>query len=146
MVWELTLCFGFSGHLQGVQGPKGQKGEPYIVAPEIISRHRVRTSATPSSSSCPVQFCRHMMESNFFLHMHGQVPRGPLWFERQLPLSLVAANLIWCPRERIWTQLLPGNVSLKVDCKGTVDDVGQAFPSLFNDYLCIMHGKILSLP
>lgn len=30
------------GHLQGVQGPKGQKGEPYIVAPEIIRQYRVR--------------------------------------------------------------------------------------------------------
>lgn len=50
---KLRVCFGFSGHLQGVQGPKGQKGEPYIIAPEIISQYRVCLQLPPV---IPVQY------------------------------------------------------------------------------------------
>jgi len=40
---DMTAYFYYLfGHLQGVQGPKGQKGEPYILPPDIASRYRVR--------------------------------------------------------------------------------------------------------
>lgn len=35
------FCY-FFGPFQGVQGPKGQKGEPYVLPPDIASRYRVR--------------------------------------------------------------------------------------------------------
>lgn len=104
------------------------------------------TSGAPRSHSCPVWLFRHMMESKFFLYSDGHIPRGPLWFcvgfERQLLLSVVAVKFIWCPREKIWTliskecQPIGG---LQRHCTWQ----RKGFPSLFNDYLCIMHGKIL---
>lgn len=33
--------YSFFAHNQGVQGPKGQKGEPYVLPPDIASQYRV---------------------------------------------------------------------------------------------------------
>lgn len=131
------------------KGQRARKGNPMYC-------HQTSQAGTGYvSNSCELFTLRTVLQADdgelIFLTLWWTHPKRPTSILCRLCKAASAfsgySKVYLISREKkISTQLFTRNSSPQVDCRGTGDVIAQVLPSLFNDYLHIMHVKIIPLP